>query len=65
MFGDGAAEEVIADAIASRRDEVFLVSKVLPQHASRFGTMRACENSLARLQTDHLDCYLSHWRDDS
>jgi diketogulonate reductase-like aldo/keto reductase len=58
----GAAEEVVADAIAGRRDEVFLVSKVLPQHASRHGTLVACERSLARLRTDRLDCYLLHWR---
>jgi diketogulonate reductase-like aldo/keto reductase len=58
----GAAEEVVADAIAGRRDEVFLVSKVLPQHASRDGTLVACERSLARLRTDRLDCYLLHWR---
>ena len=51
-----------ADAIAGRRDEVFLVSKVLPQNASRLGTVEACEGSLARLRTDRLDCYLLHWR---
>jgi diketogulonate reductase-like aldo/keto reductase len=60
MYGD--AEEVIAEAIAGRRDEVFLVSKVLPQNASRSGTIAACERSLARLDTDRLDCYLLHWR---
>ncbi|HEY2155679.1 MAG TPA: aldo/keto reductase, partial [Isosphaeraceae bacterium] len=60
MYGD--AEEVIAEAIVGRRDEVFLVSKVLPQNASRVGTIAACERSLARLRTDHLDCYLLHWR---
>jgi diketogulonate reductase-like aldo/keto reductase len=53
---------VVAEAIAGRRDEVFLVSKVLPQNASRKGTVAACERSLARLQTDRLDCYLLHWR---
>lgn len=58
----GHAEEVIAEAIIGRRDEVFLVSKVLPQNASRRGTITACERSLARLQTDRLDCYLLHWR---
>jgi len=60
MYGD--AELVIADAISGRRDEVFLVSKVLPSHASRRGTITACERSLKRLKTDRLDCYLLHWR---
>ena len=60
MYGD--AELVIADAIAGRRDEVFLVSKVLPGNASRSGTITACERSLTRLKTDRLDCYLLHWR---
>jgi diketogulonate reductase-like aldo/keto reductase len=62
LYGSGVAEEVVAEAIAGRRDEVFLVSKVLPQNASRKGTMLACERSLARLQTNRLDCYLLHWR---
>lgn len=62
MYGSGAAEELIADAIGGRREEVFLVSKVLPQHASRGGTIAACNGSLARLKTDWLDCYLLHWR---
>ena len=62
MYGSGAAEERVGEAIAGRRDEVFLVSKVLPQNASRSGTQRACERSLARLRTDRLDCYLLHWR---
>ena len=62
MYGDGAAEEAIGEAIAGRRDDVFLVSKVLPQNASRVGTVAACGQSLARLQTDRLDCYLLHWR---
>lgn len=62
MYGDGAAEELTAEAIAGRRDEVFLVSKVLPQNASRRGTIAACERSLKRLRTDRLDCYLLHWR---
>jgi len=62
MYGDGAAEEWIAEVIEGRREEVFLVSKVLPHNASRTGTVAACERSLARLQTDHLDCYLLHWR---
>src|SRR5690349_1665079 len=60
MYGD--AEVVVAEAIVGRRDEVFLVSKVLPQNASRSGTVAACERSLTRLGTDHLDCYLLHWR---
>ncbi len=60
MYGD--AELVIAEAIARRRDEVFLVSKVLPSNASRKGTIAACERSLKRLGTDRLDCYLLHWR---
>src|SRR3954451_22203375 len=60
MYGD--AEDVVGEAIAGRREEVFLVSKVLPQNASRTGTIEACERSLARLGTDRLDCYLLHWR---
>lgn len=60
MYGD--AELVIADAIAGKRDGVFLVSKVLPSNASRRGTIAACERSLKRLKTDALDCYLLHWR---
>jgi diketogulonate reductase-like aldo/keto reductase len=60
MYGN--AEEVVAGAIAGRRQEVFLVSKVLPENASRAGTVTACERSLARLRTDRLDCYLLHWR---
>ncbi len=63
MYGaGGAAEKVIGEAIQGRRDEVFLVSKVLPTNASRNGTIAACERSLARLRTDRLDCYLLHWR---
>src|ERR1700736_607598 len=62
MYGSGEAEEIVGEAIAGRRDEVFLVSKVLPEHASRSGTIAACEESLARLGTDRLDCYLLHWR---
>jgi diketogulonate reductase-like aldo/keto reductase len=58
----GGAEAIVAEAIAGRRDEVLLVSKVLPQHASRRGTIAACEASLARLRTDRLDTYLLHWR---
>jgi diketogulonate reductase-like aldo/keto reductase len=62
MYGSGAAEKLVGEAIAGRRDEVFLVSKVLPHNASRNGTIAACERSLKRLQTDRLDCYLLHWR---
>jgi diketogulonate reductase-like aldo/keto reductase len=61
MYGSGAAEELVGAAIAGRRDEVFLVSKVLPHNASRNGTIAACERSLKRLNTDRLDCYLLHW----
>ena len=61
MYGSGAVEEIVADAIEGRRDEVFLVSKVLPHNASRRGTIAACARSLARLRTDRLDCYLLHW----
>jgi diketogulonate reductase-like aldo/keto reductase len=64
MYGSGAAEKLVAEAIAGRRDEVFLVSKVLPENASRRGTIAACEASLSRLRTDHLDCYLLHWPGD-
>jgi diketogulonate reductase-like aldo/keto reductase len=60
MYGD--AELLVAKAIAGRRDEVFLVDKVLPSNASRKGTLAACERSLARLGTGRLDCYLLHWR---
>jgi diketogulonate reductase-like aldo/keto reductase len=62
MYGDGAAERVVGEAMRGRRDEVFLVSKVLPQHASRSSTRSACERSLKALGTDRLDCYLLHWR---
>ena len=62
MYGAGAAEEIVGEAIAGRRDEVFLVSKVLPANASRAGTIAACERSLRHLGTDRLDCYLLHWR---
>jgi diketogulonate reductase-like aldo/keto reductase len=60
MYGD--AELVVADAIEGRRDDTFIVSKVLPSNASRRGTITACERSLKRLRTDRLDCYLLHWR---
>src|SRR5689334_3440464 len=62
MYGSGRAEELIAEAIAGRREEVFLVSKVLPSNASYKGTIAACERSLGRLKTDWLDLYLLHWR---
>ncbi|MDX8441101.1 aldo/keto reductase [Mesorhizobium australafricanum] len=61
MYASGGAEEVVAEAIAGRRDETFLVSKVLPSNASRAGVKRACENSLKRLATDRIDLYLLHW----
>ncbi len=61
MYGD--AELVIAEAMAAgKREDLYLVSKVLPSNASRRGTIAACERSLKRLKTDHLDCYLLHWR---
>ena len=62
MYGAGRAEDLVAKAIEGRREEVFLVSKVLPENASRRETVRACERSLARLGTTWLDCYLLHWR---
>src|ERR1051326_8208517 len=62
MYGDGRAEKVVGEAIAGRRDEVFLASKVLPSNASFDGTLRACERSLRRLRTDRLDLYMMHWK---
>jgi diketogulonate reductase-like aldo/keto reductase len=62
MYANGAAEELVADAIEGRRDEVFLVTKVVPANASRHGTIEACERSLKRLRTDRVDLYLLHWR---
>ena len=62
MYGDGRSEQLVAEAIAGRRDEVFIVSKVLPNHASRRGTVAACERSLKNLNTDRIDLYLLHWR---
>jgi diketogulonate reductase-like aldo/keto reductase len=62
MYGSGTAEEVVGEAIAGRRDQVFLVAKVLAENTSRSGTIEACEASLARLHTDRLDCCLLHWR---
>ena len=61
LYGDGRVEELVAEAIAGRRDEVFLASKVLPSNASFEGTLRACERSLKRLGTDWLDLYMLHW----
>jgi diketogulonate reductase-like aldo/keto reductase len=62
MYGDGDAEKLVGRAIHGRRDKIFLVSKVLPGNASRRGTVEACQRSLRRLGTDHLDMYLLHWR---
>jgi diketogulonate reductase-like aldo/keto reductase len=62
MYAEGAAERLVGEAVAGRRDEVFLVSKVLPAHATRRGIIEACEASLRRLKTDRLDLYLLHWR---
>lgn len=62
MYASGGAEEVVGDAIAGRRDEVFLVSKVLPSNASRSGVPVACDRSLSRMKTDRIDLYLLHWR---
>jgi diketogulonate reductase-like aldo/keto reductase len=62
LYGSGEAERMVGQAIRGRRDEVFLVTKVMPGHASKTGTIEACERSLSRLGTDHLDCYLLHWR---
>jgi diketogulonate reductase-like aldo/keto reductase len=62
MYGDGGAEEVIAEAVAGKREGLFIVSKVYPHNASRAGVIAACERSLKRLKTDRLDLYLLHWR---
>src|SRR6187549_190160 len=62
MYAGGAAEQLVGAALGDRRREIFLVSKVLPQHATRRGTVSACEASLRRLNTQHLDLYLLHWR---
>jgi diketogulonate reductase-like aldo/keto reductase len=64
MYADGGAEEVVGEAIQGRREDVFLNSKVLPENATRDGTIAACERSLKRLKTDYLDLYLLHWRED-
>jgi diketogulonate reductase-like aldo/keto reductase len=62
MYGDGEAERIVADAMGKRRDQMFIVSKVLPSNASKRGTIAACEASLKRLKTDRIDLYLLHWR---
>jgi diketogulonate reductase-like aldo/keto reductase len=62
MYGEGLTEELIGEAIAGRRDEAFLVSKVYPHNASRQGAVAACDRSLRRLRTDRIDLYLLHWR---
>jgi diketogulonate reductase-like aldo/keto reductase len=64
MYGSGQVETIVGEAIDGRRDDVFLMSKVLPSNASRQGVIKACEQSLRRLRTDRLDCYLLHWRGD-
>src|SRR5262249_21414281 len=62
MYADGGAEQLVGEAIEGLRDEVFLVSKVLPQHATLHGTIEACEDSLMRLWVDEINLYLLHWR---
>jgi diketogulonate reductase-like aldo/keto reductase len=62
MYGNGRSEELVAEVVAGRREQIYLVSKVLPENASRNGTITACERSLKRLKTDYLDMYLLHWR---
>jgi diketogulonate reductase-like aldo/keto reductase len=62
MYGEGGAEEVVAEAVKGRRDEAFIVSKVYPHNASKSGAIAACERSLKRLETDRIDLYLLHWR---
>ena len=61
MYGDGQAEEIVADAVTGQRDRVFIATKVLPSNASYKGTLDACERSLKRLRTNHVDLYLLHW----
>src|SRR5213076_2274484 len=63
MYGEGGAEEVVADAIEGQRERVFIVTKVYPHHASRSEFARACERSLKRLRIDTIDLYLLHWRE--
>jgi diketogulonate reductase-like aldo/keto reductase len=62
MYGNGGAEEVVAEAMRGRRDECFIVSKVLPDNSTKAGTVAACARSLKRLKTDRIDLYLLHWR---
>jgi diketogulonate reductase-like aldo/keto reductase len=62
MYGNGRSEELVAEVVAGRRAEIYVVSKVLPENASRRGTIDACGRSLKRLKTDYLDLYLLHWR---
>ncbi|HWY76535.1 MAG TPA: aldo/keto reductase [Verrucomicrobiae bacterium] len=62
MYGDGSSEELVCEAVRGRREQIFLVTKVLPRNASRKGTLAACEASLRRLGTDRIDLYLLHWR---
>jgi diketogulonate reductase-like aldo/keto reductase len=64
MYGEGEAEKIVGEAIAGRRERMFLVSKVYPHNASRRGAVAACKRSLKRLGTDHIDLYLLHWRGD-
>src|SRR5204862_999539 len=64
MYGEGGAEEVVADAIDGRREQIFLVTKVYPHNASRTELPKACERSLKRLRIDAIDLYLLHWRGD-
>jgi diketogulonate reductase-like aldo/keto reductase len=64
LYGTGRVETLVGEALAGKRERVFLVSKVLPRNATHAGTLRACDASLARLRTDHLDLYLLHWRED-
>jgi diketogulonate reductase-like aldo/keto reductase len=65
MYGNGVAEEIVAEAVGARRDDIFIVSKVLPSNSSARGTIAACERSLKRLRTDRIDLYLLHWRGDT
>src|SRR5260370_34010400 len=62
MYGNGRAEEIVAEAAQGERDRLFIVSKVLPYNASQKGVVEACERSLKRLKTDRIDLYLLHWR---
>jgi diketogulonate reductase-like aldo/keto reductase len=62
MYGEGAAEELVAEALSEERERIFLISKVYPHNASRQGVIKACDRSLRRLKTDRLDLYLLHWR---